>query len=289
MKIFHHNDLDGKCAAAIVLKKYPDCKTRSIDYKDNPDFIDEVKPGEKVFIVDFSFKPHKMKELFGVTEPRNIIWIDHHKTAKDYTYFYDNFPVSLNGLIDFSEPGLSGCELTWKFLYPSVALPSAVRLLGDYDTWRFDQGLRTKQFQEGMKLTGNSPNHPVWRSLLNNLDPGEPNIPTVDEVVSQGYTAIIYRDFFCKNYRNSFGHEVEFENYTCYAMNLHMVGSLGFGPYIDSHKIVISYAHAEGKFTVSMYTKREDVDVSIIAKKYGGGGHSKAAGFICSKLPWERN
>lgn len=41
------------------------------------------------------------------------------------------------------------------------------------------------------------------------------------------------------------------------------------------------------KWLVNLYTYREDVNVGEIAKKYGGGGHQKAAGFICSQLPFE--
>jgi nanoRNase/pAp phosphatase (c-di-AMP/oligoRNAs hydrolase) len=42
---------------------------------------------------------------------------------------------------------------------------------------------------------------------------------------------------------------------------------------------------AKNKWVVSLYTTK-DIDVSEIAKKYGGGGHKQAAGFTCDKLPW---
>jgi nanoRNase/pAp phosphatase (c-di-AMP/oligoRNAs hydrolase) len=35
-----------------------------------------------------------------------------------------------------------------------------------------------------------------------------------------------------------------------------------------------------------MYTERKDVDLSLIAKKYGGGGHAGACGFQCAELPF---
>ena len=43
--------------------------------------------------------------------------------------------------------------------------------------------------------------------------------------------------------------------------------------------MVVWYQQADGMFRVSLYTDRNDVDVSEIAKAYGGGGHKKAAGF----------
>ena len=38
------------------------------------------------------------------------------------------------------------------------------------------------------------------------------------------------------------------------------------------------------KWTVSLYST--SVDVSEIAKKYGGGGHKGASGFHCKELPF---
>ena len=42
------------------------------------------------------------------------------------------------------------------------------------------------------------------------------------------------------------------------------------------------------QWTVSLYHSqhRTDIDLSEIAKKYGGGGHRGACGFQCSKLPF---
>jgi len=36
-----------------------------------------------------------------------------------------------------------------------------------------------------------------------------------------------------------------------------------------------------------MYTMKDDIDVSKICYKFGGGGHKKAAGFTCDNLPVE--
>jgi nanoRNase/pAp phosphatase (c-di-AMP/oligoRNAs hydrolase) len=52
------------------------------------------------------------------------------------------------------------------------------------------------------------------------------------------------------------------------------------------YPVCIAYVHDGEKFTVSLYSTT--VDVSKIAKKFGGGGHKGAAGFTCDKLPFER-
>jgi oligoribonuclease NrnB/cAMP/cGMP phosphodiesterase (DHH superfamily) len=286
MICYFHSDLDGYCAAAIVLKKYPECRMREIDHRDNPNFSEEVETGETVFIVDFSFKPKKMIELFKLTAPVNIIWIDHHKTAKDYKYLEcpgtGRHIPPLPGLRDFSEPGKSGCELTWEYLFPEEPMPEAVRLLGDYDTWRFDTEEESKLFQMGMKLYSTYPKQAIWQELLENFSSGVVGI--ISMIVRSGGLVTTYRDNFCADYRQSFGWEVKFEGYNCFVMNIYTLGSPGFGPEMDNQDICIACVYSDGIWTVGLYS--EKVDVSIIAKKYGGGGHTSAAGFICDKLPF---
>lgn len=41
------------------------------------------------------------------------------------------------------------------------------------------------------------------------------------------------------------------------------------------------------KWTVSLYSTRDDVNCADIAKSFGGGGHKGAAGFQCDEIPFE--
>lgn len=288
MICYHHNDLDGKCAAAIVLKVHNNCRMREIDYKDNPCFLEEVQGDEFVYIVDFSFPPEKLYELLEITRPENIIWIDHHETAKDYKYksilidmkdgSTERWPIELKGLRDFSqECKKSGAELTWEYLF-SGGMPEAVRFIGDYDCWRFDTKETTNLFQQGMRACVNHPGAPIWKELLNNSG--------VDNIINDGITITRYRDQFCKNYRDSYGWHLVWEGYKCYAMNLYMVGSQGFGDLLEKSDvdILLSFVYQNGKWQVSMYSK--NVHVGELSKKYGGGGHKGAAGFVCTELPF---
>ena len=54
-KVFFHNDLDGRCSAAIVYNFYDKSANYiEVDYKDKID-VDAIKPNEEIIIVDFSF------------------------------------------------------------------------------------------------------------------------------------------------------------------------------------------------------------------------------------------
>lgn len=144
MKVYHHNDADGRCSAAIIKLANPDIIIDfiEIDYKDTID-VQTIKQNESIVIVDFSFTPEVMSKILNRTN--DIIWIDHHKTAQNYHY-----NKILKGIRDFTEPGRAACELTWHYYFPNKTLPEAVALIADKDvwTWKLDN---TDAFTEGQE------------------------------------------------------------------------------------------------------------------------------------------
>ena len=94
MVILHHNDSDGRCAAAIVefwrkhnLKKQKESegsnkvKFIEMDYKDDPP-LEDIKRNDVIVIVDFSFKPDVFEKVKKSTDV-GLIWCDHHKTCQN--------------------------------------------------------------------------------------------------------------------------------------------------------------------------------------------------------------
>lgn len=51
---------------------------------------------------------------------------------------------------------------------------------------------------------------------------------------------------------------------------------------------VYMYGTADGRVKTSLRSNTDDIDVSVIAAKYGGGGHKRAAGCFMS-LDMENN
>jgi len=283
MKCYHHNDLDGRCAAAIVLWSLPAFDDRKgsfieVDYKDKIE-VEKIGADERVYIVDFSFKPEVMEQVLQKTQ--NIIWIDHHKTAFEYDY-----GIELDGLRNIN---YSGCELTWIYFYgesfefykdgKQTGMPEAIKLIGDYDKWALKYQPECFEFYEGMKLELNYPKSTVWRNLFAN-DKG------VADIIQGGKTAIKYRDNYCADMNKHYGYETSIEEHRAFAVNLYRFGSQGFGNLFDEYDLCISYIHDGKKFTVSLYSQK--VDVSKIAIKHGGGGHTGAAGFVCEELPFKK-
>lgn len=273
----HHNDLDGKCAAAIVgyyfrQKRVEDASVVffSTDYPLPPP-ASNLYAGKEVVIVDFSFKLDVMNDIILLA--KDVTWIDHHPSARFYPY------QSLPGFRDFRDKSKSGCELTWQYFF-SDAMPYAVQLIGDYDKWALKINDSTN-FYEGMKMQYNEPGDAIWRTLF-----ADHGISGCDQFITEGKIAINYRKFYTKELCNQYGYETSIDGIDAYACNFQNMGSNGFGPLFDKYPICISYIHNGGGFKVSLYSK--DVDVSLIAAAYGGGGHKGAAGFFCETLPFTK-
>ena len=295
MKCFYHVDDDGKCAAFWVY-----LSAGIYDgYEDDSEFIpinygiafpfEKIRHNEQVYIVDYSIMPDEMKKLLGIT--KDVTWIDHHKSAIER---YTDFEIPIRGI---RYDGVAGCMLTYCWLHHMTErgcgdpkefnismtedAPMFTKYIADYDVWTFEYGDDTKYFHMGFDAYDKSPDNEIWYNLLDN--------GAEKKYIEEGKVIIKYRDNFAKEYCVSKGFETEFEGYKVYSMIVGLVGSDWFKSVDDgSYDILMpfSFNGRNGTWTYSMYSKT--VDVSEIAKKYGGGGHMGAAGFNASKLIFEK-
>ena len=80
---YHRADLDGKCSAAIVGLRLPDCTFVGVDHHDDLEAIVGRHPrGVAAFVVDFSFPEPLFAVLRDRTDPGMLpVWIDHHGSS----------------------------------------------------------------------------------------------------------------------------------------------------------------------------------------------------------------
>lgn len=274
MKCFYHTDMDGHCAGAIVYLALGEGDYRSINYNQQFPFED-ISEGETVVIVDFSLqKDGDFEKLLNIT--KNIIWIDHHKTA-----IAKHLHIS-EEIQGYRKDGISGCELTWEYFFPNLPKPEVVKLLGDYDIWEFKYGEDTNKLQTGIRLYDTHPKSPEWKVWL------KPDyIP--NEEIKLGEIALKYRDNYYRGLVKAWSFPTIFEGYNSIACNAGSVSSQLFDTIKEEYDIMIPFVFDGEQWTVSLYTKNKDIDVSELAIKYGGGGHKKAAGFQCKELPFHKN
>ena len=272
MKCFYHSaDLDGHCSGAIVKYKYPGCKLIGINYGDEFPW-DIVTLGEKVFMVDFSLQPFDlMRQLDEIVE---LTWIDHHKSARED---YNDSPLKSTTVILVDTA--AACELTWEYLF-DTPIPQSVHLLGRYDVWDLSNP-KTLPFQYGMKLEAGHPNNiRFWADIFKDFP---------DEILDKGYTILDYIKQDNMKYIDACGFETDLDGLHCIAANKQLTNSQAFDTVWDPRKYhaMLAFGWRGGQWHVSLYSTRDDVDVSTIAKARGGGGHKGAAGFQCDTLPFE--
>lgn len=278
---YHKIDLDGKCSAAIVRRKYPDCELIGVDYPDRPDF-DKINEGDAVFVVDFSFEPHDMQALMDYSDG-NVCWIDHHKSAiqKIEAQCLPESNIKLTQVIAGKrEIGKAGCELTWEYLFPDEPMPEAVRLLGRYDVWdHADEDVLL--FQYGMKQLIWNPDFNLWESLLITPSP-----VLIQKIKQDGSPISLYDLRQTEDYAREMAFPVEFEGHKAWAINKALSNSQIFETLegSDERPLWILFSFRDGVWKYSLRLASGSViDVSEIALKYGGGGHADAAGFKSDK------
>lgn len=271
---YHSADLDGHCSGAIVKRRFPECELYGINYGDA--FPWEKAKGD-VVMVDFSLQPHS--EMKRLAESCCVIWVDHHKTAIDE---WNSDPFGCKGKF---EVGKAGCELAWEYFFPFEEMPEAVKLLGRYDVWDHSDS-RTLPFQYAMRLFDTFPekNMTLWDGLFKT-----DNI-LFNDILGKGETVLQYVQMDNEKYCKACAFDTPFDGLKCVAINKMLTNSQVFESVWDAEKYdaMLTFGFRKGRWTVSLYSDKPDIDVSVVAKRRGGGGHKGAAGFQCDELPWAR-
>ncbi len=271
---YYHNDMDGIVSAAIVKKVYPDAKLIPVNYGDEEGVMLRGTHVDLIIVVDFSFDQDVIKQVFYpslVVKKGVFCWIDHHKSAMEKNPDMWN-SEEIDGLRDCTK---SGCELTWDWFFPPDETPEVVKYVGDYDTWTFKYGDKTKLFGEGLALNVDSPHATVLQVMLENHKISQ---GFVDEYIQLGHILIKARDIRIKKaFENGTDKTVwDYKVRICNSSN--DVSNLGNYCCKQGYDIGLVWSVRDGKILVGLRSLG-DIDVSVIAKKHGGGGHKNASGF----------
>lgn len=284
MIVIHHNkDLDGFSSGAICKLKYPDATLIGWDYAEPiPDF--EQFRDQKVIMIDVTFPISRIVELSKIVEHLTVI--DHHISfLKDYCQEFAIINTESTLALDDIRPNLryvynktkAACETGWEYLFPDIPVPYAITLLGRYDTWRKDEGLwddATLPFQYYMRLICSSAEtFPDY--ALTNLN------GWINGGIDIGKRILEYQKqqdaIACK--RSAFVERIG--PYKVICLNTRAFSSNTMESVYDSkyHDIMLGFEYTGKTWAVSLRSTNPDIDVSLIAKARGGGGHKAAAGY----------
>lgn len=281
MKCFYHSaDLDGHCSGAIVKYFRPNCELIGINYGDDFPW-DKIEENEIVFMVDYSLQP--FDDMIRLNDVCNLVWIDHHKSALEDAEKFDFKPYYGN-----CRDGIGACYLTWEYfrnqtdtkpLLSFPEMPTFIKLLAEYDVWDHSD-TRTLSFQYGMRFQKNTwpDNQVFWKSLF--------DVEDVQRIIELGGVILEYEVSQNEKFIGSFGFETVFQGLKCICANKGFTNSKLFESVWDREKYdaMLTFSWRKGKWTVSLYSDKENIDVSEIAKANGGGGHKGAAGFQTNNI-----
>lgn len=283
MKCFYHrSDLDGLASGAIVKHIYPDCEMFPIDYGE-PFPWNSIQKDEQVYMVDFCLQP--FEDMIKLDRMCILTWIDHHKSA---IISYNKSQQIATIRYVWQDIDKAGCELVWEYMFLNkeeceYGHPKWIKLLGRYDIWDKDNPLWESEilpFQYGMKaIIKTIGDFDIFFSKF--------ECETTQETIELGRPVMRFIENDNWQYCENLAFETIFEGHKAIAVNRGLTNSQLLDGYYDEskHDLIIIFVFNKTNWTVSLYTTK-DIDCSKIAKRHGGGGHKKAAGFQCSYLPF---
>ena len=283
---FHKMDHDGKLAGAIAKKYFLEKGEQFYLYPFNYDMslpIEDFDKNDKLYFLDVVCQPYtEMQNL--INSGYNVIICDHHKSFLE-TEIHKQ--TKGNCSLDFA-----GCELTWKYFYPNSPMPEFVRLLGRYDMWdKFNEDWETRilPFQWGMRNHRTDPINyfDIWEDLFNDTESHSMN-----SILEEGKMILNYQRKVYAGQVATYSFEATLEDHP--NLRLICLNSPGGNSMMfdekwnpDLYDAMFVFVSKGESYICSLYTVK-DLDLSVIAKSYGGGGHAQACGFTAKRVEVEK-
>jgi oligoribonuclease NrnB/cAMP/cGMP phosphodiesterase (DHH superfamily) len=267
--IYHHNCLDGFAAAWAVRHALGENVEfhKGIHQQPPP----EVK-GRDVILVDFSYKRDMLEDMLQTAA--SITILDHHITAEqDLSSLFGSGRIK--GVFDMHK---SGAMLAWLWFNPDSQPPELIEYIQDRDLWLF----RLSGSREiTAALSSYAYDFAIWDRLMastkDDLDALKRDGAAIERRLQKDIKELVAAGI---RRMNIGGYDVPVLNapaaYVSDAGHILSAGEAFAACYWD---------HPGGR-SFSLRASDTGVDVAQIAKKYGGGGHAKAAGFTVA-IGWE--
>ena len=257
--IYHGNCADG-FGAAWLFSRYGD---REFDFhpgvyqNDPPDVT-----GRDVYLVDFSYKRAMVEQM--LKSAKTVTLIDHHKTAIEDL-------AGLEGLRQYTDLDRSGATLAWDFLFPGEDRPLLLGHVEDRDLWRFK--LAGKREIQALVFSYEY-SFELWDKLMSADQVELLKMTAAGAAIERKHhkdvaelVKVCQRRMVIANYSVP----VASLPYTLVSDAAHLMA--------QGQPFAACYWDTDEGRVFGLRAADDGVDVSEIAKEYGGGGHAKAAGF----------
>lgn len=274
--IYHSPCQDGFGAAYAVWKKYGDEVEYfpTTYYAPPPDVT-----GRNVVMCDFSYKYPVLKEM--IAKAKSVIILDHHKTAvEEIDKLIDDPEVEHDKYTAILHMDKSGAVITWEYYHPDTPVPKLLQHIGDRDLWKFE-------------INGT-------REISNSIFSYEYSFVLFDMLAKKCETFRGWQELYTEGYAINRKHDKDIREllkittrYMTIAGTAMPVANMPYTMASDAGNIM---AKEYGGVAATYFDSPEgrkfslrsvgDIDVTVMAKKYSGGGHKNAAGFTVP-IGWE--
>lgn len=268
--LYHGGCPDGFGGAYAAWKKFGD----TADYipvqygKPVPNHLED----NDVYFVDFCYPNEIMQPIIATA--KSVTVLDHHLGNKVNVESMPNFV--------FDEKR-SGATIAWSYFHPETPVPTMLQYVQDGDLYVFtlpeSRAMLAYMYAQSFDFV-------TWDALAQEIE----NADTRARVLARGEA---YREHF-EILLNQIAKKavlVEFEGHECYLVTAASMFASDVGNLLAKTKpplALITSFHGD----VLNVSLRSDpsIDVSAIARKYGGNGHPQASAFRLAwgdRLPWK--
>jgi len=210
-----------------------------------------------VLMVDAAYPRERHLELKSLV--RSVTVVDYHVTNLNSIGDLPDVHIDLNH---------SGAVLAWKFMHPDKPVPEILLYVEDRDLWRFKLPYSREVYAF---LSSYEYSFGLWDTFAMNpmasfRGEGEAILRIINQKVKDMCKSTFWKEIA--------GYRVPVVNATCFTSEV--------GEYLNK-------LHPDAPFAAFYYDKEKircwglrsqgKMDISVIAKSLGGGGHPGAAGF----------
>lgn len=262
--IYHKDCSDGTSAAAVILRKFPEAHVFPMHHTFTKEDTDPI-----FSLIDNDTEVYTVDCVIGVKEilalGHKVTSIDHHISVKEeyeklsqdnpnYTFIFDN--------------NKSGTSLAWSYFFPSLEPTEFVKLVEDYDLWKWQYGDKTRNLQDYLYSIQNHPE--LFLKYIDN--PAE--ALTKGQIISSYINKLVESSLKSTPLKLSVGSHVvlaynfsEYKDYICEALSK------------KNNQAVIGFRIDGQNVRYSLRSHNEHTPSALdLATILGGGGHRNSCG-----------
>jgi len=261
--VWYHGACDDGFGSAWAVHRYFKKHKTIQEVRYTPCFYGKPHPPyqekDVIYMVDFSYPRDVIEKI---VETAQVQVIDHHKTAEE----------ALKGLkyalFDMSR---SGAVMTWNFFFPET-VPLLLRYVQDNDLWQH----KMEECKAVVRYIRTMPHSfPAWDILNTEFETDLSGVIDKAKAIEKYFQNQIL-------FNAPIAGKIFMGGELCPVINCNTTFISEMCHYLhETHKTEIAGSYFINKENEVIFSLRSkgNIDVSAIAKNYGGGGHHNAAGF----------